>query len=336
LRKKVFASVTVVLFVLIALVSFFIFQLPKQNNYDQQQNTSPNPTPLQYVDLQIRLYETNPYWNRDSYLDLPVYNSIIKYEVTNTGNKEATNIKVIFSSEGFSWEIAPISLIQTYQSVTGQAYLAKLDYDKTKALTAEASCESSSDRQTYTINAKLPRSEYEFKNNQDMYKLYITPNDPTIQSLVPSITTNPLIPNWMEIRDWVSNKILYQSDSTIHGKIEYWKLPRETLRSDFGYFTTSGQKVGTGDCEDYAILAVSLLRADGWSPNDVYVVTGRTTENGQTVGHAFVKINILGLWYYWEPQAETWITWLLSDISLSQYTIDGTFNDQNASVSLIN
>jgi predicted transglutaminase-like cysteine proteinase len=240
----------------------------------------------------------------------------VAWEVSNFGNKEAKDTTITTYIGGYFWSKTSDVTIQPDQIVEDQFSGLMVNYDQTKTFEVEAACNESENSQTYTITPYFPRSEAEFNGDSHFYQLYVTPNDPTVKSMAESIATNPLIPNWMEIRDWVSNQITYRYDSDVHGTPEYWQLPRETV------------SMKTGDCEDYAILAVSLLRAAGWKPNDVYVVTGTATENGQTIGHAFVKINILGIWYCWEPQAKNWLIWVLSDFMLLQYHIDGTFNDQ--------
>jgi len=99
-------------------------------------------------------------------------------------------------------------------------------------------------------------------------------------------------PDWMILRDWVGNSITYKYDSDVHGVEDYWQLPKETLQ------------LRTGDCEDSAILLCSLLRAAGYSSNDVYVVVGESDGKG----HAWVSfkwINLFGLesWIRLEPTA---------------------------------
>ena len=58
--------------------------------------------------------------------------------------------------------------------------------------------------------------------------------------------------------DMVSSQIEYITDVEAHGRNDYWQLPYETLR------------LGTGDCEDQAILLVSILTAMGIDSIFVY------------------------------------------------------------------
>ena len=148
--------------------------------------------------------------------------------------------------------------------------------------------------------------------NSSEARFYITPNDPTVQQTLNNIVSNPLIPDWLEIRDWVADNIEYVSDTITHGVSEYWQLPAETL------------SLKTGDCEDFSILLCSLYRAIGWNENEVYVVIGEKDGNY----HAWVKLNvdIIG-WRNIEPQAGALNTFIGDSLSLSGYTAKYNFND---------
>jgi transglutaminase-like putative cysteine protease len=62
---------------------------------------------------------------------------------------------------------------------------------------------------------------------------------------------------------------------------DYAQLPRETLQ------------LKTGDAKDYAILAVSLLRAAGMNEEKAFVVLGT---NGTTC-YGWLRLNIGETWY---------------------------------------
>ena len=148
--------------------------------------------------------------------------------------------------------------------------------------------------------------------NSSEARFYITPNDPTTQQTLNNIVVNPLIPDWIEIREWVANNIEYVSDTTAHGVLEYWQLSAETL------------SLGTGDCEDFSILLCSLYRAIGWDENEVYVVVG---ENDGRY-HAWVRLNIDTIgWQNIEPQQGAINTFIGDSLSLSGYTAVCNFND---------
>lgn len=54
------------------------------------------------------------------------------------------------------------------------------------------------------------------------------------------------------VNDYVYGSISYMTDEEAHGMAEYWQTPCETLAR------------GTGDCEDHAILFVSICKALGY------------------------------------------------------------------------
>ena len=63
----------------------------------------------------------------------------------------------------------------------------------------------------------------------------------------------------------VNGNIIWGPDSALWGREDYWSSPNETL------------KKGAGDCEDVAILKMMLLRAAGFSVDNLYLVIGLDT-----------------------------------------------------------
>ena len=96
-------------------------------------------------------------------------------------------------------------------------------------------------------------------------------------------------------------------------RFEYWQFPEETL------------KLKTGDCEDQAILLCTLLRANGYSPEDVKVVFGLTSSNA---GHAWVELLYQGDWIVFDPTSDT-NTYIEKTkyYSLINAKYKGSFND---------
>ncbi|MFC1919866.1 transglutaminase family protein [Chloroflexota bacterium] len=129
-----------------------------------------------------------------------------------------------------------------------------------------------------------------------MLKRYITPNDPEVQSAAQEILDTPIrLDTFDQLREWVAGHISYKSDSEVHGVSDYWQLPAETL------------KLGTGDCEDIAILLCTLLRACGIPSDQVYVAAGCTEDRSSC--HAYlVECYYTGIWQVIEPQAGAWIS----------------------------
>jgi len=110
---------------------------------------------------------------------------------------------------------------------------------------------------------------------------YIRPYDSDVIQLAESIGLKPFLSYPLENTEiayyWVSRNIRYMYDRDKWGVEEYWQLPGTTVR------------LGTGDCEDQAILLVSLLRALKLPRNNVRVVVGPT---GLGTYHAWVEIKL--------------------------------------------
>ena len=94
------------------------------------------------------------------------------------------------------------------------------------------------------------------------------------------------VKDWITLRNWVGNNIKYRHDNEVYGVPEYWQFGKETIN------------LRTGDCKDSALLLCSLLRAAGYSGDDVYVIIGKNADGY----HAWVKINLGSVgWYNLEP-----------------------------------
>jgi len=167
---------------------------------------------------------------------------------------------------------------------------------------------------TQTQRTSLSRSP--FGNCQAMEQ-YITPNDPSVIAAMNDILNSDwrwAYNDFHTLQEWVAWHVTYVSDSVAHGQSEYWQLPSETL------------SLGTGDCEDFAILLCSLLRAHGVPPEDVYVGCGFTDESG----HAFLfEHYYYGQWRAVEPQQSIWLELFFGDLDTSGYSTFHSFNDQD-------
>lgn len=150
-------------------------------------------------------------------------------------------------------------------------------------------------------------------------KLYITPNDAQVRAVVNDVVNRQLriFTDFEALRDWVSSHISYCSDQEVHGVSEYWQLPNETLQR------------GTGDCEDFAILLCSLLRAYGVPSDQLYVAIGYSAD--KTSGHAYLAEKwYKGIWEVIESEAPALTGILLSDwLTSVSYETAYCFNDQN-------
>lgn len=264
------------------------------------------PRTEQFVELNVDLYLEGGQWMRDSETDLPLYESTVSYAVSNYGTATADSVEVTIQIDGIVFKQFSLSLLAPQDSSTGQ-FSISVDYDGSKQILLSASCQDSEDTDALTVDAILPR-----ELNSQIAKLYITPEDSMVEQTLNNIIKNPIIPDWIEIRDWIANNIEYEYDNEAHGASEYWQLPRETL------------SLGTGDCEDFSMLLCSLYRGIGWDENEVYVVLGEKDENY----HAWVKldVDIIG-WQNIEPQLNGWNTFIGDFFSLSGYDAKYNFND---------
>lgn len=161
----------------------------------------------------------------------------------------------------------------------------------------------------------LPRSPW----NPEIMRFYITPDDSEVKAAVKDILGQQLrvFTDFETLRDWVSWHISYQFDQDVHSVRDYWQLPIETL------------ELGTGDCEDFAILLCSLLRAYGVPADQVYVAVG--VNEDKTCAHAYlVEKWYQGIWRVTEPQAGAWAGVFLGDWATSvTYKELYCFNDQD-------
>jgi len=169
-----------------------------------------------------------------------------------------------------------------------------------------------------TTEAAMPAAQSPPRNP---YARYITPNDPQVQAAVQDILSGEwrwAYDGFEALRQWVWAHVFYRFDSEIYGK-DYWQLPAETLA------------LGTGDCEDFAILLCTLLRAYGVSADDVYVAVG-CAEEGQGCHAYLLERYYRGIWTVLEPQAELISTLLVFNRDIFtdlMYEERYCFNDQD-------
>jgi Bacterial transglutaminase-like cysteine proteinase BTLCP len=135
-----------------------------------------------------------------------------------------------------------------------------------------------------------------FGMTESEIKAYITPDcaaaDECLQTIFGDPPYEPTKAGFDAIRDWVAANIDYLSDEEQWGVEEYWQTPEETL------------SLHTGDCEDFAILLCTLLRAYGIGDEHIYVAVGIDNDG---YGHAFLIEDwyLDGEWRAIEPQVET-------------------------------
>lgn len=305
-KKAIIAITVVAIFALI--IVLFVWR-PGPNGETIYERTI-EPVITYQPNLIVNGYERDGNWTRNMATNLPDYVSNIECSVLNTGNSIAEDVSFEIRVEG---NLIATEYISSLIDGTRQvySYTVTMPYDSSRTIELKTWCSKSSDIYSFSIEHNFPRY---WSDNPDVLKLFITPNESNVVWRENQILEDKffLTPNWIAIRDWVGNTIQYKDDNLVHGKSDYWQFGADTL------------KLRTGDCEDFSILLCSLLRANGWSTNEVYVVLGKN-EGGY---HAWVKID-LGLlgWYHLEPQAGSW--GLIGDIGLwlSGYQSVYQFND---------
>jgi len=78
----------------------------------------------------------------------------------------------------------------------------------------------------------------------------------------------------LDVIGWVSQHIVYKTDWEAWGYPDYWQTPSQTYTKR------------TGDCEDFALLAMYLMHTAGI---DSHLVLIDVRENGITSLHAYVR-----------------------------------------------
>ena len=85
--------------------------------------------------------------------------------------------------------------------------------------------------------------------------------------------------------------------------------------------------MGTGDCEDFAILLCSLYRAAGYDENSAYVVLGYTKDAGHAWVRIYAQVGGIGTWINIEPQVGGLFTIFYGLIDITTYDDAFLFND---------
>ena len=82
------------------------------------------------------------------------------------------------------------------------------------------------------------------------------------------------------VNAWVNHAIAYMPDAANYGVVDYWGTARESLTR------------GRGDCKDYAITKMELLRALGVPSDDLYLVLVKDLVRRQD--HAILAVRLDG------------------------------------------
>lgn len=99
-------------------------------------------------------------------------------------------------------------------------------------------------------------------------------------SAIPSRTPEPSTSSTVkELSQWVYENIEYVDDYDVWGVEDHWQAPDVTL------------ELGTGDCEDQALLVCYLARKYGIDGVEFRLATCTYKETGEVGDHAFVRYN---------------------------------------------
>ena len=237
-------------------------------------------------------------------------NCTIAYTVLNAGNATAQNVTLAAVVDGeLEEQVIPSLSVSDSANYTRVVTAAQ---GGLHIVRVQASCADSTDAYAFSFGADVPRT---FSDNASLVQLFVTPREPSLVALKDDVLKESLlnVKDWIALRNWVGNNIQYKHDDAVYGVRDYWQFGKETVT------------LRTGDCEDFSILLCSLLRAAGYSADDVYVVIGKNP-NGY---HAWVKINLGSLgWYNLEPQENGFATLVGDFLTLSDYQALYQFNDQ--------
>ncbi|MDH4413107.1 MAG: transglutaminase-like cysteine peptidase [Rhizobium sp.] len=99
----------------------------------------------------------------------------------------------------------------------------------------------------------------------------------------------------------VNRRIKYRKDTDSHGRLDQWSSPSQTLASGFG------------DCEDYALLKMAVLEAQGFSLQDMTVVI--LYDKKRHFYHAVLSVEVQGTHYILDNMRDQ----VLADSRLTDY-----------------
>jgi hypothetical protein len=131
-------------------------------------------------------------------------------------------------------------------------------------------------------------------DQESLFRLYITPDDPAVKSLTAQIS-KPKDAYNMAVQ-WI-----YVSDQKLNHTADKWLTPHEFL-TDTPYDSNNPlQGKVASDCEEKANTLVSLIRSEGVRPEEVRVALGEVTFNDTKTGHAWVELFTEGYWLSLDP-----------------------------------
>ena len=299
-------------------------QTPNQTSGAPATNDTYKPPEKKDVELDISIAKTQinlhgkkaelyGNWSR-GLDDLPYFNyyggAVI---VHNGGKKTANNVTIVVA------EIkGQVLLNETRNIRSGYTYYRRIDpfmirYDDTPIVRASVRCpESVPEEVTTSVLLNPPWERYAPPlNRPEIISYYIIPEHAEITNIVSQIQSNST--DWNDIAEWIHMNIAYRSYSTTERS---WRLCHETLSA------------GGGNNVNLSILLCSMLRAAGWSQDDVYVGWRADGEVEHT--WVFVKDSNSSFWLSLEPTSDGFNKIVFADLdeAVHQSSASVLFNDQ--------
>jgi hypothetical protein len=235
MKKSVLTFSVIVIVISIVLVAFF--GMADANSRAADLNNNVANIQKDYDDLQTKYYALLGNFSELEYN----YQSVLLQSPSmapNPGGSGAPNTEQMLTRYQ--------ALQQMYSNLQSEFNHYKEDYQKLKSLT-------------------------DLRLMQGDLRVLITPNDPAVMNLVRNITgrINATDPNyyWKDIKamyDWVNMNIKYRDDGlypqlpNVPGDVTTDGLQQTTQMAQFPNETLT---LKMGDCEDYAALLVSMIRA---------------------------------------------------------------------------
>jgi hypothetical protein len=300
------------------------FQTTNQTSGGPATNDTYKPPEKKDVELDVSIAKTQinlhgkkaelyGNWSRSSD-DLPYFNyyggAVI---VHNGGKKTANNVTIVVA------EIKGQVLLNETRSIrSGYTYDKRIDpfmirYDEIPIVRASVRCsESVPEEVTTSIFLKPPWERYTPPlNRPEITSFYIAPKNPEITNLVSQIQSNST--DWNDIAEWIHRNIAYRSYSITERS---WRLGHETLSA------------GSGNNVNLSILLCSMLRAAGWSQDDVYV--GWRVDGEVEQAWVFMKDGDNSSWLSLKPTSDGFNKIVFADLDevIHQASASVLFNDQ--------
>jgi len=163
---------------------------------------------------------------------------------------------------------------------------------------------------------------------------WITPYALEVQCLFDQLKSDDPKQTLINCWQWLNDNVSYPTNclgaavdrqelisfGTLHyiNSTDFWQFASETIAR-----ARLARKYGRktlGDCEDMAVIMVSLMR-NQLSPQDVYCVMGGYF-NSQAAGHAWVKCRLDGEWHIIDPTIKVG-----KPVDMSRYDEYILFND---------